>query len=148
TNEGLRARYDLNEGDRILGCSPVGHAVGFTHALRMTLYIGGSITLMQHWDAESALELIAQKKCTFASGATPFLIDILASDGVRSGNRLTSMRLFLCGGATIPRKLMSDARQVLPHMFTSPLWGMTECGGVATVPFDAPVEKLYETDGL
>jgi non-ribosomal peptide synthetase component E (peptide arylation enzyme) len=43
---------------------------------------------------------------------------------------------------------MRDARSALPHTHTSPLWGMTECGGVTTCPFDAPEEKLLTTDGL
>ena len=61
---------------------------------------------------------------------------------------LPSLRLFLCGGASIPEQLMRDARTALPHTFVSPLWGMTECGGVTTCPFDAHEEKLYTTDGL
>jgi len=41
-NRGFVDRYGLNADDRILGASPLGHAVGFTHALRMALTIGGS----------------------------------------------------------------------------------------------------------
>jgi cyclohexanecarboxylate-CoA ligase len=58
------------------------------------------------------------------------------------------MRVFLCGGTSVPEQLVRDARVALPETFTSPLWGMTECGGVTTCPFDAPEEKLYTTDGL
>ena len=59
------------------------------------------------------------------------------------------MRLLLTGfGTSVPEQLVRDARIALPETFTSPLWGMTECGGVTTCPFDAPEEKLYTTDGL
>lgn len=148
TNAGLRDRYGLNERDRIFGCSPLGHAVGFTHALRMTLTIGGSIVLLDKWDPERALELIQAERCTFMACATPFLLDLVYHPALQRCGSLSSVRLFLCGGASIPQQLMHDAREALPHTFTTPLWGMTECGGVTTCPFDAPPDKLFETDGL
>ena len=148
TNFGLQERYRLNENDRIFGCSPLGHAVGFTHALRMTLTIGGSLVLLDRWEPGRALEIIQSQRCTFIAAATPFLMDLVYHPALRERGSLSSVRLFLCGGASIPQSLMRDARQALPHTFTSPLWGMTECGGVTTCPFDAPEEKLLVTDGL
>jgi non-ribosomal peptide synthetase component E (peptide arylation enzyme) len=44
--------------------------------------------------------------------------------------------------------LLRDATDKLPKTFVSPLWGMTECGGVTTCPLDAPEVKRFETDGL
>ena len=148
TNMGFIERYGLNEGDRIFGCSPIGHAVGFTHALRMTLTIGGSIVLLERWQPDKALDLIQRERCTFMACATPFLLDLVYHPALANCGSLSSVRLFLCGGASIPEQLMRDARAALPHTFTSPLWGMTECGGVTTCPFDAPEDKLFETDGL
>ena len=82
------------------------------------------------------------------AAATPFLMDVVYHPDLPGHDHLPSLRLFLCGGASVPEKLMRDARANLPRTFTSPLWGMTECGGVTTCPFDAPEEKLYATDGL
>lgn len=146
-NRGFMDRYSLDEDDRIFGCSPLGHAVGFTHALRMNLAIGGCIVLLEHWDPARAVAAIHRERCTFMAAATPFLMDIVNHPALASHGRLPSLRLFLCGGASVPEQLMLDARSNLPHTFTSPLWGMTECGGVTTCPFDAPVEKLFATDG-
>ena len=148
TNAGLQERYALNENDRIFACSPVGHAVGFTHALRMALTIGGSIVLFDKWHAGRALEIIQAERCTYMACATPFLNDIVYHPELQRCGSLSSVRLFLCGGATIPQQLMRDARAAMPHTFTSPLWGMTECGGVTTCPFDAPEERLFCSDGL
>ena len=146
-NRGFVDRYGLNAHDRILGGSPLGHAVGFTHALRMTLTIGGSIVLQQQWEPGEAVELIRRERCTYMAAATPFLIDIIGHRALAQAERLPSLRLFLCGGASIPEQLARDAGEALPHTFTSPLWGMTECGGVTTCPFDAPEEKRHTTDG-
>ena len=146
-NRGFVDRYGLNETDRIMGGSPLGHAVGFTHALRMTLTIGGSIVLQQQWEPGEAIGLIRRERCTYMAAATPFLMDITGHPALAQAERLPSLRLFLCGGASIPALLARDAGVALPHTFTSPLWGMTECGGVTTCPFDAPEEKRHTTDG-
>jgi cyclohexanecarboxylate-CoA ligase len=148
TNKGLMDRYNLNEDDRVFSCSPLGHAVGFTHALRMTFTIGGSMTLLEYWDPARAIELLHQERCTYVAAATPFLIDMVAHPALKACGGLPAMRVFLCGGASVPEQLVRDAQVALPETFTSPLWGMTECGGVTTCPFDAPEEKLYTTDGL
>ena len=147
TNRGLAERYGLNEQDRIFGCSPLGHAVGFTHALRMTLTIGGTIVLQQRWEPDQALRLIRDERCSFMACATPFLLDLVYHPELAAHGRLDSLRLFLCGGASIPQQLMRDAQAALPKTFVTPLWGMTECGGVTTCPLDAPLQKLLESDG-
>jgi glutaryl-CoA dehydrogenase/cyclohexanecarboxylate-CoA ligase len=147
-NRGLIRRYGLDANERILLASPAGHAVGFTHCLRMAVAIGATLVLLDRWDPGRAIELIARERCTFTAAATPFLIDIVGEPALRRHGGLPSLRLFLCGGAPVPAQLAQAAREALPHTFTSPLFGMTECGGVTTCPFDAPREKLWTTDGL
>ncbi len=147
-NKGFIDRYGLSEADRIFVCSPVGHAVGFTHCFRMTFTVGASMVLLDRWDPGLAVDLVARERCTFTAAATPFLMDLVAHPGLARAGGLPALRLFLCGGASVPEQLVRDARRALPHTFTSPLWGMTECGGVTTCPFDAPPEKFSTTDGL
>jgi acyl-CoA synthetase (AMP-forming)/AMP-acid ligase II len=147
-NAGFIGRYGLDAEDRLLVASPVGHAVGFTHLLRMTLTLGASMVMLDRWDPARAVELVAGERCTFTAAATPFLIDLVAQPSLAGHGHLPSLRLFLCGGAPVPARLVQDARVALPHTFVSPLWGMTECGGVTTCPRDAPPEKLWTTDGV
>ena len=147
-NMGLAERYELTEDERIFACSPLGHAVGLSHCLRMTFALGASLVLLERWDADEALRLLAGERCTFVAGATPFLMDLVYHPALGSYDDLPALRLFLCGGATVPERLISDAQEALPHTFVTPLWGMTECGGVTTCPYDAPKEKLHSTDGL
>jgi cyclohexanecarboxylate-CoA ligase len=147
-NKGLIDRYSLTHEDRIFACSPLGHAVGFAHCLRMTFTLGATMVLLDRWDAHRALDFISRERCTFTAGATPFLMDLVYHPNLEAFHRLPTLRLFLCGGATIPKRLLEEARRALPHTFVSPLWGMTECGGVTTCPYDAPPEKPFTTDGL
>lgn len=146
-NLGLARRYRLDERERILACSPFGHAVGLSHALRMCCTLGATLVLQEKWDPAQALNLIEQERCTFMAGATPFLMDMVYHPELDDKRDMSSLKLFICGGASIPEKLLLDARKVLPDTFTTPLWGMTECGGVTSCPYDAPLEKLYTTDG-
>lgn len=133
-NLGLVERYGLDENDRIFAGSPLGHAVAFGHCLRMTFTLGASMVLLDHWDAVKALQLITSEQCSFVAGATPFLMDMVYHPELSAYDNLPSLRLFLCGGATVPEKLIEDARDALPHTFVTPLWGMTECGGGYNLP--------------
>jgi acyl-CoA synthetase (AMP-forming)/AMP-acid ligase II len=147
-NTGFIERHNLNERDCILGASPFGHAVGFTHAVRMTLSIGAKIVLLEYWDPGQALELMHREGCTFVAGATPFLMDLLYHPDLAKYGHLPTLRLFLCGGAAVPEQLIHDALYKLPHALVSPSWGMSECGGVTTCPPGARKEKFLETDGV
>ena len=99
-NRGFVDRYGLNADDRILGGSPLGHAVGFTHALRMTLTIGGSIVLQQQWEPGEAVELIRRERCTYMAAATPFLMDIIGHREAGAGRN--ACRACACSSAAAP----------------------------------------------
>lgn len=146
-NRGLAERYRFDKDECILAGSPLGHAVGFGHCLRMTLSLGCRMVLMDRWQADVAVDLVAQEGCTFIAGATPFLMDMVYHPDTARHNGLPSLRTFICGGATVPERLIADAQEKLPHTFITPLWGMTECGGVTSCPYDADSEKFTSTDG-
>ena len=147
-NTGFIKRHGLNENDRLMGSSPFGHAVGFTHVVRMTVSIGASVVLLEYWNPRRALELIQGEGCTFIAGATPFLMDLVYHPDLPAFENLPTLRLFLCGGASAPERLLRDAGANLPHTFVSASWGMTECGGVTTCPPDCDPAKRFDTDGL
>jgi cyclohexanecarboxylate-CoA ligase len=147
TNLSFINRYGLTAQDRIFVPSPVGHAIGFTHGVRIALYLGATAVLQEVWDAGQALELVSRERCTFVAAAPPFLRDLVYHPDAERYEGLPSLRVFLCGGAPVPEQLLLDAKERFPRTFVSPLWGMTECGGATTCPFDAPFAKLVHTDG-
>ncbi len=76
----------------------------------------------------------------------PFLSDLVHDPAVR-GFDVSSLRLFLCAGAPIPRILLREAAKSLPDLYVMSAWGMTENGIVtATYPGD-PEDKVFDTDG-
>ncbi|HTE15864.1 MAG TPA: AMP-binding protein, partial [Burkholderiales bacterium] len=60
---------------------------------------------------------------------------------------LSSFRIFRCGGGPIPRTLLHEAREKLPHVGIHCGWGQTENGVVTLTRIGTSNEKLLNTDG-
>jgi non-ribosomal peptide synthetase component E (peptide arylation enzyme) len=60
---------------------------------------------------------------------------------------LSSFRIFRCGGGPIPRALLREARDKLPHVGIHCGWGQTENAVVTLTRIGAPDDKLLNTDG-
>src|SRR5262249_7442340 len=58
----------------------------------------------------------------------------------------TSLRIFICGGAPIPRPLAEHASRELSCRLV-PVWGMTETGIVTAVGPRGPAAKISTSDG-
>jgi cyclohexanecarboxylate-CoA ligase len=78
-------------------------------------------------------------------GREPFLQD-MAYTPATDRHDARSLRLFICGGAAIPRKLVEDARPRLGCAISAG-WGMSENGLVTCNGLDDPEEKVFGTDG-
>ena len=65
---------------------------------------GSSVTLLDVFKGDTAVDQMADSGATWTMGATPFLIDVVESME-KSGKRLPQLRYFLCGGAPIPEVL-------------------------------------------
>lgn len=135
----------LASDDVIWVPSPIGHGTGFQWGVRQAITIGGTMVLQDVWDVEEALRLIEAERCSFVVSATPFVTMLLDSPSLANRD-LSSLRLFGCAGAPIPRQLGEKAREQLGCTLVG-MWGMTECFvGSASSPTD-PDEKLWGTDG-
>jgi non-ribosomal peptide synthetase component E (peptide arylation enzyme) len=95
------------------------------------------------WNAAEAARLIEAERVTFTMGATPFLQDLTY---VSTGADLSSLRVFISAGASIPRRLVADARARLGCAISAG-WGMTENGLVSCNGLTDPEDKVVGTDG-
>jgi acyl-coenzyme A synthetase/AMP-(fatty) acid ligase len=135
----------LTKDDVIWMPSPIAHGTGFEWGVRQALTIGGTIVLQDIWNAEEALRLIETERCTFVLSATTFVTMLLESPLLASRD-LSSLRIFGCAGAPIPRVLGERARMEIGCTLIG-MWGMTECFvGSASAP-DMTDDKLWGTDG-
>ena len=138
--------FGFNDDDVIFMGSPLAHQTGFMYACILAIFNGCKCVLQDVWEAETAVRLIAQERCTITMASTPFLSDLVQVPDAGKHD-LSSLRLFLCAGAPIPRVLVEQAGLIYPNMYVMSAWGMTEMGiATATYPGD-PAEKVLDTDG-
>jgi cyclohexanecarboxylate-CoA ligase len=138
--------FGLGTNDVIFMGSPMAHQTGFMYGCVLSIISGLKCVTQDVWEPVAAARKIQDEGCTITLASTPFLSDLVYTPEVRDYD-VSSLRLFLCAGAPIPRILLRDAAENHPNLYVMSAWGMTENGIVtATYPGD-PEEKVFETDG-
>ena len=142
----LAASLQLSSADVIHIASTIAHQTGFLNGVRLPVQLGSTVVLQDVWNPEQLLEWIARHRITVSSGSATFLLDMLRAKNLARCD-LSSFRIFRCGGGPIPRALLLEAREKLPHVGIHCGWGQTENGVVTLTRIGAPDDKLLNTDG-
>lgn len=121
----IRDHWLVEPGDRFLVPSPIAHIGGSIYAFECPLLLDTSSVLMDRWDADEAVRLMQSERCTHIAGATPFLAQILAA-AQRAGTRLPQLKLFVCGGASVPSSLIRAAASYFECASVTRVYGSTE----------------------
>ena len=145
-NAGVAPIYGLGPDDVIFTSAPLGFSGGLVHGVRLALFLGATVVLLENWDAARALELMAREKATYTLLTPTLLRDLLNSPAFPDYVDHLSLRVILCGGAYVPEDLLRLAAEKLPFTLTSVIWGMTEGIGSGCRP-DTPKQHLFRTDG-
>lgn len=137
--------FGLQEDDTVFIPSPCAHQTGFLYGMWLALVRGATAVYQDIWDAQKALDLMSRWRVRFVQAATPFLVDLV--EAVKNGGRRPDdLRIFVATGATVPRSVAQEAREVLGTSVCG-AWGTTEgCLVTAGTPEDPP-EKAWQTDG-
>ncbi|WP_348732792.1 AMP-binding protein [uncultured Mycolicibacterium sp.] len=143
--EQIGHHWRVDPGDTFLVPSPIAHIGGSIYAFECPLLLGTQAVLMQRWDADVAVRLMLEHRCTHMAGATPFL-DGLLSAAQRAGTRLPDLKVFICGGASVPPTLIRRASDYLDKSAVSRVYGSTEVP-VTTVGSLDDVDRAADTDG-
>jgi cyclohexanecarboxylate-CoA ligase len=139
------ATLGLGAGEVCHMASTLGHQTGFLYGMNLSLRLGGRLVLQETWDPVHFVKLVEAERITYTMGATPFLADTLGAANLEHHDT-SSLRIFLCGGAPIPRPLAERALGKLSCRLV-PVWGMTEIGIITTVSSHHPAEKIPTSDG-
>lgn len=124
--------------------SPISHTTGFMHGVVMTLTLGGTLSLLDIFGGARAARQIAEHGAAWTMGATPFLADVV--EALRtSGERLPSLKYFLCGGAPVPEALVRRAMDVDLRVMS--IYGSTESPPHTVVHPSDPQENAWASDG-
>jgi cyclohexanecarboxylate-CoA ligase len=142
----LAASLQLKSDDVIHIASTIAHQTGFLNGVRLPIQLGATVVLQDVWNPEQMVEWIAAHRITVSSGSATFLLDLLRAKNLAQCD-LSSFRIFRCGGGPIPRALLLEAREKLPHVGIHCGWGQTENAVVTLTRIGAPDDKLLTTDG-
>ena len=143
----IRDHWLVERGDKFLVPSPIGHIGGSIYAFECPLLLGTTAVLMDRWNADDAVKLVNTEGCTHMAGATPFLEQMLAAAG-RAETRLPTLKLFVCGGASVAPSLIRNAAAYFERAVVTRVYGSTEVP-ITTVGAtgDADAAHAAETDG-
>ncbi|QYB00574.1 AMP-binding protein (plasmid) [Rhodococcus sp. USK10] len=129
-NCGLTATmHGRDDSDVIVTALPAAHVYGNV-AINGTLMAGGTVVLMERFDASRALELIAEHRATLFEGVPAMYATLLADPNLAAAD-LSSLTRCTVGGQTMPLTTM-EHWQVRSGAPLIELWGMTELSGLGT----------------
>jgi acyl-CoA synthetase (AMP-forming)/AMP-acid ligase II len=143
----LGRHWLIEPGDAFLVPSPISHIGGSIYAFEMPLLLGTTAVLMERWEPAEGLVLLENERCTHMAGATPFL-EALLSSARAAGTRLPHLKVFICGGASVPPSLVREATEYFEKAAVSRVYGSTEVPVTTVGVIDRnDVDHAAETDG-
>lgn len=142
----IAERSRLSRDDRFLACTPLTTGTGTHGMVHCALVLGACIVLQPHWEPGLAARLVAEHSCTYTVGPSTMLFDLLQEKSA-TADAMRSLRLFTCGGAPIPRHLVSEATDRLGFTVT-PMYGSTESLALTCAYPGDSMDKITGTDGL
>ena len=142
----LAGALDIDADDIAFMASPISHTTGSMHGVIMTLdERRRHCPLLDIFEGQAAASQLAEHRCTWTMGATPFLADISAALEA-SGARLPELRYFLCGGAPIPEVLVQRAADV-GLMWIMSIYGIRSPPHAVVKSIRVIPQNAWSTDG-
>ncbi|MBO0768949.1 MAG: AMP-binding protein [Solirubrobacterales bacterium] len=126
--------FGLDHSDVIFSPAPLAHQTGFLYGMWLALSIGATLVVQEVWEGQRGFDAMERHQVSFVQVATPFLADLVAIN-----KPLPALKTFVATGATVPRELARQARDVL---------GAKVVGGFGTTETCmAAVGDRWDTDG-
>lgn len=137
----------IEKGDRYLVVNPFFHAFGYKAGWLTCLIAGATILPHKVFDADEVIERISKDKITVLPGPPTLYLSMLSHPKLEYTD-LSSLRVAVTGAATIPPVLIERMRSELGFKIVTTAYGLTECGGLATIcnP-DEDVNTISTTSG-
>lgn len=137
----------LTEGSRYLIVNPFFHTFGYKAGWVAALLQGSTVYPEQVFDAQAILQRIESDRISFLPGPPTLFLSMLAHPGIKDFD-LSSLKSSVTGASTVPPILIKRMREELGIQNVTTAYGLTECGGCATLcePADN-VETVANTCG-
>jgi len=141
----MRDVHGLTAADAVLMPAPLAHISGLLNGVLLPGVAGMRTVLMERWDPEEALDLIASDRITFMIGPPTFFVTLMGAGGF-SAERVQSLRLISSGGAGVTPAFVDQARAAFGAVVKR-TYGSTEAPTVTTSHEGDPVDRARDTDG-
>lgn len=102
--EALVEACGASPADRMLAIAPLGHILGTSLVMNMTLLSGGALVFCARLDPDTIMDTIERQRCSFV-GAVPTVYIMMLN--YPSQHDLGSLREAMCGGASCPVEVIN-----------------------------------------
>lgn len=127
-----------------LNVAPVGHGGGLQTGVEIPVIWGQSTQLIDHWDIDKILDILAEGRACIPGSAT-FFFNSLVNHPNFGPQHLDRMRYVASGGAPVPRAFGEQCESMGIKLFRG--YGLSEHHSVSASAFSDPIEKRIGTDG-
>ncbi|MFZ3270535.1 MAG: AMP-binding protein, partial [Mycobacterium sp.] len=139
----LADAWGLGWEDVAYMAAPLQHITGLLNAMTIPLLVGACAVLAERWEPGEAVRDMMAHQVTYSAGATVFLQEL--TDAARDARIRLPLRMFACGGASVPRAVMERSEeQGIP---AARVYGMTELPTVTVMNRADPFDLRATTDG-
>jgi acyl-CoA synthetase (AMP-forming)/AMP-acid ligase II len=122
----------LGEGDRYLVINPFFHTFGYKAGWVAALLRGATVYPCAVFDADTVLARIQADRISFLPGPPTLFLTMLAHPRLKDFD-ISSLQAAVTGAASVPPVLIERMRNELGIARVTTAYGLTECGGCATV---------------
>jgi long-chain acyl-CoA synthetase len=116
--------WRLREDDRFLATTPLAHRAGIARMFN-ALGVGGTLVVMEKFDAASALELIARERITVA-GLPPTVLRLMLPELRAHPSLGATLRCVVVSAEAFPTALLRELAALLSHVRFHAVYGMSE----------------------
>ncbi len=120
----------LSTEDTLLGALPLFHSFGQTCTMNAAIANGAKVTLIPRFDPAKALEIIGRDEVTVFMGV-PTMYNAMLHCDAREGADLSTLRLCVSGGSSLPVELMRAFEQAFDAIILEG-YGLSETSPVAS----------------
>jgi len=121
--------FQMKADDRLLVHMPLNHVGAATELVVPSFLLGSSMVLIERFDPQHALDVVARHRVTFLHQVPAMYIKEFNLPNFEQYD-LSSLRTMTVAGATTPPAVMAKMMEKVPQVFTG--YGMTELGGFVT----------------
>ncbi len=133
--------FGIRPDDIAIAVLPLFHVFGLSSVLNVCVRFGCTMSLVPRFTPEAVLTAIGRDRATIFDGVPTMFADLLSYPGLDSYD-LSSLRIAISGGASIPKALL-DAFEERFGVLILEGYGLTETASTTTFNVSADERRVY-----